>query len=244
MTNIRTERIDYPVDGRTHRGYLAVDGSDVGERPGVMVVHEWWGLNDHVEGRARLLAELGYAAFAVDMYGDGSTADNPDDAASLMNAVLNDMRAGTARLRAAFETLCERPEADAANVGAVGHCFGGAMALHMARIGMPLKAVVSFHGALGSFHEPSPGEVKARVLVCHGAADAMVSDADVAAFKAEMEAAGAAFEVIAYDGAQHGFTNPAATERGRRYGLPLAYDAEADRASWEAMKGLFASVFE
>ncbi len=132
--------------------------------------------------------------------------------------------------------------ADAGRIAAVGYCFGGAMVLHMARIGMPLKAVVSFHGALGSFHTPKPGEVKSSILVCHGAADSLVPDDDVAAFKAEMEVAQADFNFEAYEGALHGFSNKEATARGEAYGLPLGYDEKADAQSWASMRTLFDAV--
>ncbi|MCZ7598850.1 MAG: dienelactone hydrolase family protein [Gammaproteobacteria bacterium] len=239
MSNVEGSALKYQVDGGTHVGFFACDADAEGPRPGVIVVHEWWGCNDFVRERARRLAEAGYAAFAVDMFGGGATADRPDQAAALMNGVLQDMETGTRRLRTAYDVLLERPEVDGGRTAAIGYCFGGAMVLHMARIGMPLKAVVSFHGSLGSFHKPKPGSVKPRILICHGGGDKMVSMDDLESFRKEMDEARADYEVIVYDGALHGFTNPQATERGQKYGLPLAHDAEADAASWKAMLGLF-----
>ena len=244
MADIRTEEVIYTAAGTTCRGHLAYDGSTDGSRPGVLVVHEWWGLDDYIRGRARMLAELGYTAFAVDLYGDGRTADNPDGAGALMNAVLGDMDSGTARIRAAFDVLAGHAATDAGRIGAIGYCFGGAIVLHGARIGMDLRAVVSFHGSLGSFHTPARGSVKSKVLVCHGAADVLVPDEEVAAFKQEMTDAGADFRFVAYDGALHGFTNPGATANGEKYGLPLAYDEAIDRRSWDDMKSLFSEVFQ
>ena len=241
--DIRTEDVTYTAGGTTCRGHLAYDGSTADPRPGVLVVHEWWGLNDYVRGRARMLAELGYTALAADMYGEGRIADDPDGAGSLMNAVLGDMEAGTARFRAAFDALAGHPSTDAGRIAAIGYCFGGAMVLHGARIGMDLKGVVSFHGSLGSFHTPARGSVKAKVLVCHGAADVLVPDEEVAAFKQEMTDAGADSRFVAYEGALHGFTNPGATANGRKYGLPLAYDEAIDRRSWDDMQSLFSEVF-
>ena len=242
MADIRTEELTYTAGGATCRGRVAYDAAD-GPRPGVLVVHEWWGLDDYIRGRARMLAELGYSALAVDMYGEGQTAADPDGAGALMNAVLGDMEAGTARLRAAYDALAGHPAADSGRMAAIGYCFGGAMVLHGARIGMDLKGVVSFHGALGSFHKPAKGEVTAKVLVCHGAADALVSDDEIAGFKQEMADAGADFRFVAYDGALHGFTNPEATANGERYGLPLRYDEAVDARSWDDMKALFAEIF-
>lgn len=243
MSEIYTEDVSYSANGEIHKGYLAFDSDVDGVRPGVLVVHEWWGLNNYVRERARQIAGLGYTALAIDMYGAGRTAETPDQAGELMNAVLGDMDTGTLRLQAGYENLKAQPTVDADRVGAVGYCFGGAMVLHMARIGMPLRAVASFHGALGSFHTPQPGSVKARVLVCHGGADALIPEEDVRNFKDEMEAAGADYSFVAYEGALHGFTSREADENGRKYGLPLGYNEAADKQSWTAMRDLFEDVF-
>lgn len=241
MANIVTEELVYEGGGATMKGHIAFD-ADAGPRPGVMIVHEWWGLDDYIRGRARQVAELGYTALALDMYGDGQVADNPDGAAGLMNGVLGDMDSATARIQAGHAALTGHAHCDGTRTACMGYCFGGAVSLHAARIGMDLRGVVSFHGALGSFHAPAPGTVKAKILVCHGAADVMIPDEQVTAFKAEMDAAGADYEFIAYDGALHGFTNPEATANGEKYGLPLAYDAATDAQSWKAMSGFFAQV--
>ena len=240
---IQSESVTYSVGETSMQGYLAWDAAQDGTRPGVLVFPEWWGLNDYIQERMEQIASLGYVALGVDMYGEGKTVDNPDDAGALMTGVLSDMEMGTARVKAAHETLSGHALSDSGRLGAIGYCFGGAMVLHMARMGMPLKAVVSFHGALDSFHTPAPGGVPAKVLVCHGAADQFISGDAVTAFKAEMDRAGADYEFIAYDGALHGFTNPAADERGREFNLPLAYDNAADTQSWQSMKALFERVF-
>ena len=237
--DIRTEKVSYSADGAGLEGYLACDTGSEGPRPGVLVVHEWWGLDDYIRGRARQLAELGYCALAVDMYGGGRTAADPEQAGALMNGALADMAGAEARFRAARARLAGDARCDAGRIAAIGYCFGGAIVLHAARIGMDLRAVVSFHGSLGSFHKPEPGSVRARVLVCHGARDRLVPDAEVAAFRAEMDEAGADCEFIAYEGALHGFTNPHATANGEKYGLPLAYDAASDARSWQDMRDLF-----
>ncbi len=243
MADIKTENVSYNASGTKLKGFLAFDSAVKGPRPGVLVVHEWWGLNDYVRRRARMLAELGYTALAVDMYGDGRTADDPDGAGALMTGVLQDMKAGEARLKAAYDTLAGHETTDASRMAAIGYCFGGAMVLHAAKIGMDLKAVTSFHGALGSMHKPAAGQVKARVLVCHGGADELVPEADIESFKAEMDAAGADYRFVSYDGALHGFSNPDATVNGKKYGLPLRYDETVDKRSWEDMRKLFDTVF-
>jgi dienelactone hydrolase len=179
----------------------------------------------------------------VDLYGAGKTADYPEQAAALMNEVLEDMDTGTQRLQAAVAALTKQPGVDASRLAAIGFCFGGAMALHLARIGTELKGAVSFHGALDSFHKATPGTITARVLVCHGEADEFISAESIRAFHDEMESAGANYEFISYPGALHGFTNPEADENGRKYGLPLAYNESADNQSWEAMIRFFTELF-
>ena len=242
-TGTHTETVRLDADGTALECYLACDARDDARRPGVLVIHEWWGLNDHVRRRAQMLAELGYCALAVDMYGGGQVADNPDDAGRLMNGVLGDMSKAESRIGAALEYLQNHDSVDSLRIAAIGYCFGGGMVLHAARTGMPLAGVVSFHGALGSFHTPAPGSVHAKVMVCHGAEDVLVPDDDVAALKDEMQAAGADLRFIAYPGALHGFTNPEADANGKKYGLPLAYNKDADERSWQEMQGFFKEIF-
>jgi len=239
---IKTEPVTYSAGGANLRGFLATTATEK-SRPGVLVVHEWWGLNDYIRRRARMLAELGYTALAVDMYSDGRVADNPTDAGALMTAVLNDRTAAEARFAAAYELLKAQPGTDGTRIAAIGYCFGGAVVLHAARLGLPLRGVVSFHGALSSMHAPTPGGVRANILVCHGADDSLVPDADVAAFKQEMDRARADYRFIAYENAKHGFTNPEADTNGKKYGIPLAYDAVADQRSWQDMREFLGRVF-
>ena len=227
----------------SHRGYLACTQDITDPVPGIVVIHNFWGVADHVRDRAERLAQQGYCALAIDMYGDGMVAENPAHGLETMSAVLADMEMGSARLKAGYAALLAQPQVDAQRTAAVGYCFGGSMVLHMARIGMPLKAVVSFHGALMSFHKPVPGEVKASVLVCHGGDDTKVSMADVSMFKQEMKDAEVDYEVIVYAGAKHGFTNKNADEDSRKYGIPEGYNAQADRESWVAMMNILERHF-
>ena len=241
--NILTNRIEYTVGDASHQGYLAYDDENGEARPGIVIVHEWWGLNDYIVKRAHMLAELGYVALAIDMYGDGRTAENPDQAGALMTGVLDNMDDGTAALKAGYELLLDQPGVDGARTAAIGYCFGGAMVLHMARIGLPLSAVASFHGALGSFHTANPGSIQARILVCHGEADSMVSLDDLEAFKNEMDTARADYEVQLLPGARHGFSNPQATANGEKYGIPVGYQQQADEDSWARLQELLVRVF-
>ncbi|WP_424946706.1 dienelactone hydrolase family protein [Candidatus Spongiihabitans sp.] len=241
--NLTHQIIEYQSKGAAHRGYLAWDADVKTRRPGIIVIHEWWGLDAHMRGRADQLARQGYCAFAIDMYGDGRVAENLEQAKEASGVVYGDMEMGAARLQAGYDALLQQPQVDAERTAAIGYCFGGAMVLHMARIGLPLRAVASFHGALRSHHQPVVGQVKARVLVCHGGDDAMVSMDDVAAFKQEMDDAGADYEVIVHAGAQHGFTNKQADVNAEKYGIAVGYNAQAQRESWAAMTALFERSF-
>ncbi len=238
-----TKDVEYEAGGARMIGYLAWDDAIKGPRPGVLVVHEWWGLNDYARSRARQLAELGYTALAVDMYGDGRQADHPERAGALAQEVNSRWDDARARFAAALELLRAQETTDDARTAAIGYCFGGGMVLNMAREGFDLDGVVSFHGSLGAHTPAAPGQVVARVLVLHGADDPFVPDDEVAAFKREMDAAGVDYRFIAYPGAVHGFTNPDADRFGAEFNLPLAYDPEADRASWAEMQDFFNRIF-
>ena len=242
-SRMHTETVRLNADGTELESYLAYDTQSDAPRPGVLLVHEWWGLNDYIRRRAHMLAELGFSALALDMYGGREVADNPADAGRLMNNVLDDMRQAETRMGAALEYLQNLESVDAERIAAIGYCFGGAMVLHAARTGMPLAGVVSFHGALGSAHKPAPGSVRAKIMVCHGADDVLVPETDVAALKDEMKAAGADLRFIAYPGALHGFTNPEADANGKKYDLPLAYSEDTDRRSWQEMRSFFKEIF-
>lgn len=203
--------------------------------PGVIVVHEWWGLNDYARQRARQLAEAGYTAIAVDMYGHGKVADHPKDATAFMQAAFAEPEKMTARFNAARSILATERNVDEARIYAVGYCFGGAVVLNQARQGADLAGVASFHGSLGTNSPAEPGAVKARILVATGGADPMVPAQQVGQFVTEMSTAGARLELLSFPGVVHSFTNPGATEVGQRHNMPLAYDEAADKASWKAL---------
>ncbi len=240
---IKAETVDYRSGETTLKGYLAVDDSQAGKRPGILVVHEWWGLNDYARNRARMLAKLGYTALAVDMYGDGKTASHPDTAGQFASEVSKNLPLAKARFLAALDLLKQQPTVDPERIAAIGYCFGGGVVLAMARAGIDLRGVVSFHGTLATNNPAQPGKVKAKVLVLNGAADSFVPPEQVAAFKKEMEAAGATYRLVNYPGAKHSFTNPDADAYGRKFNLPLAYNADADRQSWLEMQSFFREIF-
>jgi dienelactone hydrolase len=237
---VKTKVVDYTVGGTDLQGFVAWDDASAGKRPGVLVVHEWWGHNEHARNAARRLAEAGYVGFALDMFGKGKLATHPDDAMKFMTEATKDPAALGARFNAALAELKKDPHVDPARIGAIGYCFGGTIVISQARMGADLDVVASFHGGLGGLAPVKPGAVKARVLVFTGAADPMIPADQVEAFRKDMAAAGAKVDIVIYPGAKHGFTNPAAGSFGMD---ALAYDAAADKESWAAMLKGFKEVF-
>jgi dienelactone hydrolase/predicted small secreted protein len=239
---IREESVTYKVDTATSIGFIAYDSSKADKRPVVLIVPEWWGLNDYVKRRARQLAELGYLAVAADFYGQGRVGATPDEAMKLAMPFYKEPQLAVANLEAALAKAATYAQADTAKTAAIGYCFGGAMVLSAARLGMPLTGVVSFHGGLAEV-APVKGPVKARVLVCNGAADTFVKPEDIAAFKKQMDSAGVQYTFKDYPGALHAFTNPDATETGKKFNLKIAYNEEADKQSWSDMRAFFRDIF-
>ncbi len=234
----------YKVSNVSMKGYLAYDDSVTAKRPGVLVVHEWWGNNEYAHKRARMLAELGYVAFALDMYGEGKVATNPTDAKAFSSAVRKDWALTQARFNAGMDVLRQQPNTDSRHLAAIGYCFGGGIVLDMARAGTKLDAMVSFHGSLASALQVNPGQVMTPLLVLHGKADAFVKPEDVAAFEKSMQAAGANYRLIQYEGATHAFTNPDSDRNGKEFGMPIAYNAKADKASWQVMQSFLRDAFK
>jgi dienelactone hydrolase len=238
------EEVTYKADTTEMIGYIAYDENTTEKRPGVLVVHEWWGHNEYVRERAKMLAELGYVALAVDMYGDGKQADHPDDAGKFAMSVMSNFPTAEARFNAALEVLRNHPKVANEDIGAIGYCFGGGVVLSMANTGADLDAVASFHGSLGLPVMPEKGKTTARILVLNGAADPFVTPEQIAAYTKAMDKAEANYKLINYEGAVHAFTSKGADAYGEKFGLPLAYNKEADEQSWEEMKALFSEVFK
>lgn len=238
------QAITYEAEGRKLQGYLTYDEAVSGKRPAVIVVHEWWGHNEYARKRARMLAELGYTALAVDMYGDGKQAAHPKEAGVFAAEVQNNMAAARARFSAGLELLKKHPTVDPGRVGAIGYCFGGGIVLQMARDGMDLRGVVSFHGSLAASEPAVKDAVKASIMVCNGGDDSFVPIEQIQGFIAEMTAARAAFRFISYRGAQHSFTNPDADALSKKFEMPIAYHAGADAESWQDTIVFFHGVFQ
>ena len=244
QARVQGKEIDYRAGDTVMKGYLAYDDSIQGKRPGILVVHEWWGQNAYARKRASMLAGLGYTALALDMYGEGKQTAHPEDAAKFAGELRQNLPLAKKRFLAALELLQKHPTVDPTHTAAIGYCFGGGIVLEMARAGVDLDGVVSFHGGLTTANPARPGVVKARVLVLNGADDPFVKPEDITAFKQEMDAAGVSYRFVNYPGAKHSFTNPDADSFGQRFGLPLAYSAEADAQSWKEMQKFFDELFK
>jgi dienelactone hydrolase len=240
---IEGKPVEYTAGGVTLKGYLAYDANRAGMRPGVLVVHEWWGQNEYIRNRARMLAELGYTALALDMYGDGKLASHPDEAGKFSSEVMKNFPVAKDRFVAALEFLKKQSVVDPANIAAIGYCFGGGVVLNMARQGIDLKGVASFHGSLAVVKPEKPTPIKAAVRVYNGADDKFIPAAAIDALKKEMKDQKVDFKFVNYPGALHAFTNPDATENGKKFGIPLAYNEAADKASWEDMRGFLKDIF-
>lgn len=238
------KEVSYTLDTLTMKGYMVYDENAAEKRPGILVVHEWWGHNEYARERATMLAEMGYVAFAIDMYGDGKLAEHPTDAGKFMSQVFATTGAPKGRFEAALTTLKENDKVAADKIGAIGYCFGGSIVLSMANAGLDLDAVAAFHAGLNLAYWPEVEAVKAKVLVCNGADDPFIKEPGIANFKSKMDSAGADYKYISYDGAVHSFTSKYADGINEKFPqMPVAYHAEADSASWEEMKRLFAEAF-
>jgi dienelactone hydrolase len=241
-SGIKEETISFPADSANLQAFVVYNDSIKGKRPAVIVIPEWWGLNDYPKMRARMLAKLGYVAMALDIYGDGKVAETPDSAQAYATPFYMHPEKAKARIDAAIAKLRTYDNVDTAEIGAIGYCFGGGVLLNTARLGDDLKGVVSFHGSL--IGTPARKDLlRTKILVCHGNADKFVTPDMVTAFKKQMDSIGAAYTFIGYDSATHAFTNPASTVNGQKFHMPIAYNGKADTASWEAMKNFFAGVF-
>lgn len=240
---IKEEVVSYQSDSANMTSYVYYDENVTGPRPAVLVIHEWWGLNDYAKMRAKKLAELGYISMAVDMYGDGRTGDDPAAAEKLAMPFYMNPQLAKTRVDAALAEFKKNTLMDASKSAIIGYCFGGAVAIGVARLGGDFNAAVSFHGNLNVV-PADKNLLKAEILVCHGGADPFVPQAEVDQFKRQMDSIGATYSFKVYEGATHSFTNPGSTEMGAKFNMPIKYDAAADSASWEDLKAFFKRVLQ
>ena len=241
QAKITTKTISYQHDGVNLEGFLAYDDSLKGKRPGVLVVHEWWGLNDYVRSRAEQLAKMGYVAFALDMYGKGKVTKHPSQAGEWMRQISSNVYQWQRRALAGLEVLKNHPNTDVERIAAIGYCFGGSTVQQLAYSGADIRGVVSFHGSLLLPMSEQIQKVKAKILICHGAADPFTKGGELEKYISAMENAALDYQIAIYGGARHGFTNPGAD----KFGIDgLKYSKSADLRSWEDMKVFFAEIFQ
>jgi dienelactone hydrolase len=237
---VKTDTVTYKHGDQVFKGFLAWDDAVQGKRPGVLVVHEWWGLDNYARKRAEQLAKMGYVAFAADMYGDGKTTEHPKEAGEMAGMVRKNQKEWQSRAQASLKVLSDNPHVDGTKLAAIGYCFGGSTALQLAYSGADIKAAVTFHSALPAPDENQAKAIKAKILICHGAGDSFVPEESIAKVRAAYDRASVDYAVIYFGGAVHSFTVPGANERGLK---GMAYNAAADRRSWAAMTELFHEVF-
>jgi len=242
-SKIKEENITYQVGNTVYNGFIAYNENLKGKRPAVLVVHEWWGLNDYPKMRARQLAELGYVALAVDMFGEGKTAANPTEAQAFTAPFYSNPQLSKTLIDAALVKVKELDQTDPAHIFAIGYCFGGAVVLNAAKLGAELNAVVSFHGGLKGVTADKE-VLKASILVCQGGSDKFVPQSDRDQFRHQLDSIGATYSFITYPGALHAFSNPAATELGKKFNLAIEYNKSADVNSWNDMKKFFNTLLK
>ncbi len=239
---IKSDSVVYYADSMKCIGYASVDTSSMDKKPIVLIIPEWWGVGDYVKNRSVQLAKLGYFAMVADIYGKGTYVEDPTEAQGLSEPFHTNFQLQKKRFDAALAEAKKNLYADTNRIAAIGYCFGGGIVLNMARMGENLNGVVSFHGDLVGV-TPETGKTLARILVCHGEADKFVGPEQVATFKKEMDSVGAKYTFKSYANATHAFTNPDATRLGKKFNMPIEYNAQADSASWNDMKGFFKEIF-
>jgi len=239
--NIQSRLIEYQHGDATLQGYLAYDAANNEKRPGILIIHEWWGHNEYAQMRARQLAELGYIAFALDMYGKGVLATEAQKASELAGGFYQDRQLMRERAAAGLEVLTNQKFTDSNRLAVIGFCFGGTTALELARGGADVNGIVSFHGGLNTPDPEDARRIKAAILVLHGADDPYVKAEEVQSFQAEMRNADVDWQMIYYADAVHSFTNPAA---GNNKASGAAYNERAARRAWSAMRVFFKEIFQ
>jgi dienelactone hydrolase len=238
---IKTEVVTYQVGDTTCKGFLAYDDATKDKRPGILVVHEWWGLDNYAKKRAEQLAGLGYVAFAADMYGGGKTTEHPKEAGAMATTVRMNQKDWLARANAGLKVLRDNPLVDSKKLASIGYCFGGSTSLALANSGSDIKAAVSFHGALLVPSDDEAKKITTKILICHGAMDSFIKEDTIQKMRGAYDRNKVDYQMIYYGGAVHSFTVPAADSKKLD---GLRYDAAADRRSWAAMQALFNEVFK
>lgn len=239
---IKEETVNYTVEGKTMKGFAAFPTDSTTKKPAIIIVPEWWGVNDYVKNRARQLADSGFVAFVADMFGNGKIAATPNEAMSLTSKFYKDPRLALTYVNAALQEIKKINQTDKNNIAAIGYCFGGYIVLNAAKLGSDLKGIVSFHGGLGGVL-PDKNLLKAKMLICHGDSDRFVTQKDVDLFKHQMDSIKAEYSYKSYANATHAFTNPESNSNAKKFNMPIAYNPAADTASWKDMWEFFGKIF-
>lgn len=239
---INEEKTTFDFNETTHHAYVTWKGDKKDKRPGIIVIPEWWGLNDYARMRAEMLAKIGYTAMAVDVFGNGAIGHNPKEAMQLLKPYTADPMLCKKAIDTAIQKFNTYPQLDSNKIAVIGYCFGGFVAINAGKLGTNVRGIVAFHPSLGGAR-PIKDIVKAAFLVCHGADDAFEND-HVASFKQEMDESGIDYTFIAYPHAKHAFTNPESDENARKFDIPVGYNADADSRSWEDMKAFLKKIFQ
>lgn len=236
------KEVTYTYDGKNFKSFVVYSGDSVTKKPVVFIIPEWWGLNDYAKSRAKQLAEMGYFAMALDFYGDGKTVENPDDAGKLATPFYENLALGKNAFDAGKDELAKFQNADLSKIAVIGYCFGGAQSLNMARQESDLKGAAVFHGNLMTGVKPNNNKVK--IIVFNGEADSFIPKEEIAAFKKEMDSAKMDYRFFNYPGALHAFTNPEATELGKKFDMKIAYNKDADEKSWAELQKFLKEIFK
>ena len=242
-SKIKEDKVTYKVGDKIFNGVVVYNEAQKGKRPAVLIVHEWWGLTEYPVMRAHKLAELGYIAMAVDMYGDGKVAENPGEAKEFAMPFYKNPQLGKTNLDAALVKIKGYEQCDTQKIFAIGYCFGGSVVLNSAKLGADLIGVVSFHGGLAGV-AADKSLLKSKILVCHGGNDKFIPDSDIAGFKHQLDSIGAGYKFIVYPNATHAFTNPGSTATGKKFNMPIEYNQKADEDSWNDMKLFFSQLIK
>lgn len=239
--DIKEEKTSFVFDGTTHFAYITWEGDSKGKRPGIIVIPEWWGLNDYARKRAEMLAALGYTAMAVDVFGNGAIGHTPQEAMKLIKPYTVDLALCKKIIDTTIQKFKTYPQLDENKIAVIGYCFGGFVAINAGKLGANVKGVVGFHPSLGGV-KPVKDSVKAKFLICHGGDD-QFENGNVSGFKKEMDDAGIEYTFKVYPHAKHAFTNPEADANAKKFDIPLGYNAEADSNSWNDMKVFLEKIF-
>lgn len=240
QAKVITEAVTYTEAGDEYTSYVSYDDSIKGKRPGVLVVHEWWGLDDYAKRRAEMLAELGYVAFAVDMYGTGKITNSAEQAKEWMTEATTDVEWWRERAMAGIRHLKQHKLVDSHKIAAIGYCFGGGTVIQLAYSGVDIQGIVSFHGSLPVADDSAFGKIKARMLIAHGNADSFIARDSLTRFQDTLDKADAKWNMLTYGNVRHSFTNPKSDSRGID---ALKYDKYADEHSWKAMQVFLKEIF-